>query len=202
MRKTTLSLFAVAAIAAPAIAATLPVDGEATLALAGTTAAAEPALAGTVIKDSLVPFHTPAGATPVVSGKVQVRVVRGNNPNVLYYYWRIMVDPTSAGNVRGFQAAGFPRGAYDANWRKDGLGTIAPATVAITVVPDNDKYRNYLFNLGTGVGPNQSSRFFFLRSKFPQLGPGSAVGKIKTDGGPVTIAIPLPPSIIAMGAAP
>lgn len=152
---------AVALLAAPALAiptGTLPFKS--VLPAAGTTSAKEPVLAGTVVSDKLVPFSTPAGVAPAAKGTLQVRAVKGADGK-LAFYWKINVDPASQVAVKSIVIGGFPAVAYDANWRADGLGTIAPQAVAGTLPGGN---WTLSFEFLNGVQAGESSRFFFLRS--------------------------------------
>jgi hypothetical protein len=145
----------------------------------GTTAAAEPGLAGTVVSDKLVPFAF-AGPTTKVSGTLQVRLVR-DAAGKLAFYWKINNSAESKGDVDTFSVTGFPKQAYDANWRKDGLGTVAPSSVegALSIVD----FKTWIlgFRFKTPVKPGESSRFFFLRSGATKSGPG--VGHVTGPGG-------------------
>lgn len=131
------------------------------VALPGTTAAAEPGLAGTVVSDQLVPF-TIASASAPVSGTLQVRTVSGAGGK-LSFYWKINNATASKGQVEAIFISGFPKVAYDANWRKDGLGTVAPTTVAGGLSADFKAWI-YGFYFKAPIKPGESSRFFFLRS--------------------------------------
>lgn len=160
MRK--IFLLAGLAVAAPVLA--VPTGTTAfDLPLPGTTAAAEPDLAGTVISDKLVPF-TIASASAPVSGTLQVRVVR-NAAGKLAFYWKINNSAASTGAVDALSFTGFPKQAYDANWRKDGLGTVAPSSVEGQISTIDFKTWICGFRFKTPVKPGESSRFFFLRSQ-------------------------------------
>ena len=169
MRK--LLLLAALTAAAPVLAVPTPITAF-DLPLPGTTAAAEPELAGTVVSDTLQPF-TIASATAPVSGTLQVRVVR-NAAGTLAYYWKINNAAGSTGAVHSLSLGGFPKQPYDANWRKDGLGTVAPSSVAGNVSPVDLTTWICGFHFKTPVKPGESSRFFFLRSKATKSVPGVA----------------------------
>jgi hypothetical protein len=145
----------------------------------GTTAAAEPGLAGTVVSDKLVPFAI-AGPTTKVSGTLQVRVVR-DSAGKLAFYWKINNSAASKGAVETFSVTGFPKQAYDANWRKDGLGTVPPSSVegALSIADFTTWILGFRFK--TPVKPGESSRFFFLRSGATKSGPG--IGHVTGPGG-------------------
>ena len=148
-------------------------------ALGGTTAAAEPGLAGTVASDALIPFAI-ASATAPVSGTLQVRVVR-NSAGKLAFYWKINNAPASKGSVETFSVAGFPKQPYDANWRKDGLGTVAPSSVEGAFSAADLKSWILGFRFTTPIEPGRSSRFFFLRSGASKTVP--AVAHVTGAGG-------------------
>jgi hypothetical protein len=147
--------------------------------LGGTAAAAEPGLAGTVVSDKLVPFAI-ASPTAPASGTVQVRVVR-DSKGKLAFYWKINNSAASKGDVETFSVTGFPKQPYDANWRKDGLGTVAPSSVegALSIVDFTTWILGFRFKVP--VKPGASSRFFFLRSGATKSGPG--IGHVTGPGG-------------------
>ena len=167
MRK--LFLLAGLAIAAPVLAVPTGVNPF-ELPLPGTTAAAQPDLAGTVISDTLVPFASDSASAPM-SGTVQVRVVR-NAAGKLVYYWKINNAATSKANVTLIAFLNFPKNVYDANWRTDGLGTVAPSSVYAMVSPADFMTLYYGFRFSTPLKPGESSRFFFLRTQATQSVPG------------------------------
>lgn len=129
-----------------------------TEALPGTTVAAKPQLAGTVIEDELVAFSFAAyGGT--VSGTVQQRVVRSSVDNTLDFYWRVINDASSSGAIGDFRLGEFITGTYDADWRIDGLGTVAPVS-AHRFSGVFDSYVN--FDFGDQLVAGSESFFFFL----------------------------------------
>lgn len=172
-----LALFAVL-LATPVLAVPTPL-GPFELAVPGTTVAAEPELVGTVISDQMVPFATP-GATPV-TGTVQVRVVRAAD-QMLAFYWRITSAASSKGVVDAFAVAGFPQNTYDADWRKDGLGSVAPTSVVgqVSVIAPPVVWI-YGFRFATPIKPGESSRFFFIRTKATATIPATA--HVQASGG-------------------
>jgi len=130
----------------------------ATVGLPGTAAAADPDLAGVVLVDDLVPFAFAAnGGT--ISGNVQVRVVRSTLDNTLDFYWRIFNNPRSSGVVGSFRIGDFFTNVYDANWRIDGLGDVAPIS-ATRFSGAFDSFVN--FNFGNLLAPGHQSRFILL----------------------------------------
>ncbi|HEX8226233.1 MAG TPA: hypothetical protein VF605_20705 [Allosphingosinicella sp.] len=179
-------LLAGLSMAAPGLAVPTPVTPF-DLPLPGTTVAAEPELAGTVIGDKLVPFAI-ASATAPVSGTLQVRVVR-NAAGKLAYYWKINNSASSKAGVDTFSVVGFPKQAYDANWRKDGLGTVAPSGVEGALSIADFKTWTYGFRFKTPVKPGESSRFFFLRSGATASVPG--VGRVTGTAGGASGELPV-----------
>lgn len=148
------------------------------IALPGTSAAAEPGLAGAVVNDTLVPFSV-ASATAPVSGTVQVRTVRGADGK-LSFYWKINNAAASKGQVSALHISGFPKAVYDANWRKDGLGSVAPTKVQGGLSSDFKSWL-YGFAFEAPIKPGESSRFFFLRSNAVAAAPSTA--RISAGGG-------------------
>jgi hypothetical protein len=131
--------------------------------LPGTTVAANPSLAGTIVQDILSPFtmSTPAGN---VTGELQSRVVLAVD-GTYDFYWRVLNDATSAGDVNYLRIGDFDTPTYDANYRIDGLGDLAPATAFLFVSP-TPGFINFAFDTGgpnaQGLAPGQSSNFIFL----------------------------------------
>ena len=128
--------------------------------LGGTKAATRPELAGLVLEDVLTPFSFSG-----VSGTVQNRVVREDGTGTLDFSWKVNVTGSVTGaGVSAFRLADFGYGNLkDADWRIDGLGSIAADTARLfnaASYPAGDI--NFLF--GKGVAPNDSSRFFFLHT--------------------------------------
>jgi hypothetical protein len=156
--------------------------------LPGTTAAAEPDLSGTVVSDQVVPF-TIASASSPVSGTVQVRVVR-NAAGKLAFYWKINNAAASEGVVSSLSLTGFPKQVYDANWRKDGLGTVAPSSAAGNVSPVDLNTWICGFHFKTPIKPGESSRFFFFRSGATKSVP--AVAHVSTTGGVAKVPVRAP----------
>jgi hypothetical protein len=158
------------------------------LPLPGTTAASEPDLAGTVLSDTLAPFAIASASAPV-SGTVQVRVVR-NASGKLAFYWKINNSAASKGAVHSLSFTGFPKKAYDSNWRVDGLGTVAPSTVAGNISAVDLKTWIIGFRFKTPVKPGESSRFFFLRGEATASVP--AVGHVGGSDGFANVPVLAP----------
>jgi hypothetical protein len=126
-----------------------------TEALPGTTSAAEPQLAGTIIEDETVSFTIGAS----IAGDVQLRVVRSTLDGSLDFYWRVFNANESGGSIGSFRIGEFFAPEYNANYRTDGLGDVAP-TSATRFSGALDSYVN--FNFRTPIGPGDSSPLFFL----------------------------------------
>jgi hypothetical protein len=120
-------------------AETLAPGGE-ILGPAGTTFAAEPQLGGTVVEDVITPFAytgwltDSGGPTPVtthgtISGTVQSRVVHAVDGSY-DFYWRVTVDPGSFLSVLDLNVSGLAPATFNANWRKDGLGSVQPGLIS------------------------------------------------------------------------
>lgn len=170
-------LLAGLSIAAPVLAVPTSVTPF-EIVLPGTSAAAEPGLAGTVVNDTFVPFSV-VSATMPANGTVQVRTVRSADGK-LSFYWKINNAAASKAQVNALYISGFPKAVYDANWRKDGLGSVAPTKVQGGFSFDFKSWL-YGFAFGNAIKPGESSRFFFLRSNAVATVPSTA--RISTGGG-------------------
>ena len=130
--------------------------------LPGTTVALRPELAGTVLEDVITPFSFLG-----ITGTVQNRVVREDVSGTLDFIWKVDVDSVAPGTtgVRALRLIDFGYGAIkDADWRIDGLGTVAPATARLfNETGEPGGAINFLFD--TSVGAGEQSRFFFLRTE-------------------------------------
>ena len=167
--KSTIALALAALLPAAALAVPTAVINF-TRPLPGTTAAADPTLAGTVLSDTIIPYSTPPGAALPAKGKIQVRVVRGKDGR-LNFYWRVFAAAGSRDVVRALEIYRFPRRVYDSNWRIDGLGTVRPAIVGGNVLPGGAWRMNFQFRPAIGAG--QESRFVFLRGRTPSTRPAA-----------------------------
>jgi hypothetical protein len=159
MRKLLSSVCVAAAIAFSGAAQAVVLVPGVTTPLPGTSAASDPSLAGTIIQDILTPFtmSTPGGA---VTGDIQSRVVLAVD-GTLDFYWRVINDPTSAGPVGVLRTGDFSTSSYNANFRTDGVGTVAPQTAFLFVSP-TPGFINWAFPGPQGLQPGQSSMFMFL----------------------------------------
>jgi hypothetical protein len=130
--------------------------------LPGTTAAAEPQLAGLILEDVVVPFSFSNGSG-TISGTVQSRVVRSID-GTLDFYWRVINDPNSAAGIGSFRLGNFAAPEYNANWRIDGLGNVAPDSAYLFVAPPPG-YINFNFNnarAGATLAPGSESYFLLM----------------------------------------
>lgn len=134
------------------------------LPLPGTTVAAEPQLAGTVVIDELIPFSFSAGVgAGNITGTTQQRIVKSSVDGTLDFYWRVTNDANSSAAIGSFRIGNFVSPEYNANWRIDGLGTVAPDS-AHRFTGAQDSFVNFLFTGATGGGlqAGQDSNFFFF----------------------------------------
>ncbi len=137
-------------------ASAVPLIPDTYVPLFGTTSADNPWLAGTIVKDDLIDFSFGAyGGT--VSGQVQVRVVEAID-STYDFYWRVFNNRDSAGSIGDFRIEGFYTPLYNADWRIDGLGDIAPDQAYLF----NDSFGHVNFNFFNGLTPGMESKFFFL----------------------------------------
>jgi len=190
MRKTTMFLAGLA-IAAPALAVSVPATGDATVALPGVTSAADPSLATLNVSDQVVTFSTPAGVTPAVSGKIQIRVAKSNTTGGLIYSYRITNNASSGASVRALNVTGFPAMAYDANWRPDGLGTVSPKSLQAS---GSGAARVLSFQFD-GIAPGKDSKFIFIKTTAKTSDSATTTARIKfsvASSGSVDIKIPKP----------
>ena len=166
----TIALALLAAFSITAQAVTL-VPGVST-ALPGTTSAAEPSLAGTVIEDKMDSFSMTLANGGLVTGQIQSRVVRAID-NTLDFYWRVFNDANSAGDVAFFRLGEFFSPEYNANFRTDGLGDLAPVS-AYRFTGSQESYINFdlthVDDAGApfGIHPGQSSYFMFFDTSATQ----------------------------------
>lgn len=145
---------------AHAVALNQPVGNFADTVLPGTTAAARPELAGTVLEDEITAFSVGG-----VTGTIQNRVVRETASGTLDFYWKINVTGSDTGaGIEAFRLGDFGYSHItDADWRIDGLGSVAPTTGRLFDQPGHPAGNiNFLFD--TPVLAGQSSNFFFLHT--------------------------------------
>lgn len=139
-----------------------------TVNLPGTTATAQPFLAGTVLEDNLVNFSFAANAgpnAPLITGTFQERVVREANTGTLDFYWRI--SSLESGSLGYLRIGNFVSGTYDANYRIDGIGDLAPTSITRFSGGVFDSYANFNFSDADGADTlfaGQTSNFMFLHT--------------------------------------
>jgi PEP-CTERM motif len=153
-------LFAVAAalVGASPARAVLLTPGS-TVALPGTKVAAEPQLAGVVQVDELIDFSFVGDDSGgLISGHVQQRVVLAVD-GTIDFYWRVFVDSESSGALGSFRFGDFVAPEYDADYRTDGLGTVAPSS-ATRFSGTFDSFVNFTF--ASGLQPGDSSYFLLM----------------------------------------
>jgi len=143
--------------------------GDGPVAQPGTTLAADPSLAGSVLADVTTAWSSPIDPMygfPGAQGDIQARVVRETGSGTFDFYWRITVDGVSYPNdvplaftVSGLSLSSFAGGAaFDADWRSDGAGNVAPADASATATSVTWDFTPGAF------GPATSSYFVFLHS--------------------------------------
>ena len=152
-----------AALLAACLAAAVPLVPGTAVTLPGTTFADRPELGGTVVQDDLVPFSfvgSPTGG--LISGTVQNRVVL-TGAGTYDFYWRVTNDANSAGAVGTLRLGNLLPSAYDADWRADGSGAIAPSFGYL--FDGGGGFVNFDFRNGTSaLEAGTDSRFFFLHT--------------------------------------
>jgi len=145
-------------------AAPLPVGD---VPITGTTAAVQPGLTGLILEEIFTPYDFFVSQLHL-TGMVQSRVVRSSLSGTLDFYWRIIPDATSVGDIYAFRIGGFPEMLSDANWRSDDLGGVGPQVARNF----GSGHVNFLFTppvfdpgtVNIGLHPTDSSRFFFVRT--------------------------------------
>jgi len=164
---------------AQAVALATPVGSFADTTLPGTTSAARPELAGGILEDVITSFNFNG-----VSGTVQNRVVRETVSGTLDFYWKVNVDAnTSGAGIEAFRLGNFGyTDIVDADWRIDGLGTVAPTTGRLfnsASHPAGDI--NFLF--GSPVKAGESSKFFFLHTDATTYAKTAIFDLLRSPGG-------------------
>lgn len=175
-----LATAAVLAAVQSAYAVSLPVNTYTPL--PGTTVAAEPQLAGVVLVDDVQAFSFNNGSG-MVSGTVQSRVVRSSVDGTLDFYWRVISDASSAGDIGSFRLGNFVAPEYNANWRSDGLGSVAPDAAYLFGTPYVG-YVNYAFGHTAGdpyLTPGSESYFMFLDTSATSYGKTALYDLTDTD---------------------
>jgi hypothetical protein len=130
--------------------------------LPGTSVASDPSLAGPVVQDIMTPFNLAGG---FATGQVESSVVLAAD-GTYDFYWRVFNDPTSTGPVGVLRIGNFLTSSYDANYRTDLAGNLAPLTASLFASPPGSI--NWAFydlgnpNATQALEPGQSSMFMFL----------------------------------------
>ncbi len=75
------------------------------------------------------------------------------------FYWRVFVDSESSGALGSFRFGDFVAPEYDADYRTDGLGTVAPSS-AHRFSGTFDSFVN--FDFAGGLQPGESSYFLLM----------------------------------------
>lgn len=132
-------------------------------ALFGTTSAARPELAGLVVEDILVPYDFFGSGGEHVFGDIQNRVVESVD-GTFDFYWRIIPDPASTGEITALRVGGFDGFALDGDFRLDGVGDVGP-DIARNF---GAGFVNFIFS--DGVDANEESYFFFLDTEAASYG--------------------------------
>jgi hypothetical protein len=156
-------LASAALLAATAYAQAVTLPPGTLVSLPGTTVAAEPQLAGLVLEDVVQPFSFNDGQG-TISGTVQSRVVRSSVDGTLDFYWRVINDASSVAGLGSFRIGNFAAPEYNANWRADGLGTVAPTSAYMFVAPPVG-YINFNFSNPTAaatLAPGSESYFILM----------------------------------------
>jgi hypothetical protein len=152
------SFAAHAALLAPSATVPLPT---------GTTLEQQPGLAGQLLEDVTAPFsfQLPQGA---MTGSVESQVVRETATGTLDFYWRVNNDASSpVGLGPLFQLNDFVASFYDADWRADSGGSVAP-WAAYLVGDINVSHQLYFEFTSQPIPPGQSSYLLLLHTDATQ----------------------------------
>jgi MYXO-CTERM domain-containing protein len=182
------ALAAILLASAPCVLAVPVTPGSGGVPLPGTTLAADPSLAGSVLADVTTAWSSPIDPKygfPGAQGEIEERVVRETGAGTLDFYWRITVDGVSYPNdvplaftVSGLSLASFAGGsAFDANWRSDDVGSVAPIDASATAGAVTWDFAADSF------GPATSSHFVFLHSSATSFDGAAAMHFGATDAG-------------------
>lgn len=189
------------------LAQAVPVaPGTGPVVLPGTTLVAEPSLAGSILADVTTNWVSPIDPKygfPGAQGEIESRVVRETASGTLDFYWRISVDGVSYPNdvplafaVSGLSLSDFPGGAaFDADWRSDSLGDVAPADASATADAVTWDFAPNAF------GPATSSFFLFLHSSATSFDSAATMRFGATTASTFSpAAVPEPASVALMAA--
>src|SRR3569833_1712277 len=97
-KKSVMAISTIATLASAAHAVPLAPGGS--VLTPGTSVAARPELAGTVVYDNMVPFTVKStGGVVIATGQFQDRVDKETGTGTLDFYYRLISDTSSTGNV-------------------------------------------------------------------------------------------------------
>ena len=207
MRTLLQTLISIAFIASAPAAFAVALVPDVVTPLPGTTVAAEPQLAGLVLEDEITAFSFFDG-TGIHSGTVQSRVVRSNIDGTLDFYWRVISSPGDGGNLGALRVGNFFAPEYNANYRIDGLGNVAPVAARLFGGADAGSV-NFLFTSASGANnftPGSESNFMFLDTSatfYSKTGmfdlTGTGAGNISLSYATFAPAIPEPATYAMFG---
>jgi hypothetical protein len=99
------------------------------VALPGASAATRPGLAGVVLADVTTSFsYATRGFEAGASGTVRAMVVRSTALGTLDFYWQVSNSAGSLGNVGNLRLANLTADSFDADFRFDQGGSLAPTS--------------------------------------------------------------------------
>lgn len=101
----------------------------------------------------------------------RITCVRSSVDRTFDFYWRIIPDASSTGDITGFRIGGFQGFGLDGDFSLDGLGSVGP-DIAHNF---GEGFVNFLFNDGVSAG--ESSFFFFLDTQATAF---SNTGKLRS----------------------
>jgi hypothetical protein len=174
--KSTLAQFVLMAAligTATTAAADILAPGSAVVGPIGTSAAAEPQLEGRVVEDLTTPFSYTgwfqdafSGQPAIhgdVTGSIRSRVVLSQDGSY-DFYWQITVNRNSFLPVAALNLSALVPATYNANWRSDDQGSVAPAVIVEQASGEvNWRFGQYI-PPSTEVYPGEKSYFLFLDS--------------------------------------
>jgi hypothetical protein len=161
MKRLTTTLIASALMSLAASASAVVLTPNTMTPLPGTTVALNPWLAGIVLEDDIQAFSFVAnGGT--ISGTVQSRVVRSTVDGTLDFYWRVVSDASSSGNMQSFRVGNFMVPVYDADWRIDGNGETSPLSAYHFDNALGNTNFEFASVAGGGLAAGMSSYFMFF----------------------------------------
>jgi hypothetical protein len=154
MSRPLIALIGFSILVGPRTALAVPL-GIGDTAIVGTTSASRPELAGLIVEDVLVSYDFFGSSGEHVFGDIQNRVVQSVD-GTYDFYWRVIPDSDSTGEITALRLGGFDGFALDGDFRLDGVGDVGP-----------DIARNFgggsvNFLFSDGVDPDETSYFFFL----------------------------------------